>query len=404
MMRRNGYILTVILLALVTGCTDSSYDGILPDGSSVYTEDDSEHLTVQLAMGTPDDIITRGSGAIDYDIDLPWKDKDIYFYAFLRDMNTSFSTLSAENNRDCLIDGSIDEEGSLLGKRARKNLYDAFINWTGTDRTILYPAGDLPYDFYGYYIDDAEIIGEVERTDYAVRFPVQIDGSQDLMSAKAELTEEQLANTSFDEEETELILSHAYSQYTAQRDIHPTFLFKHHLTRLRFEIYSGLPKGETVYVDSIRVSSRTKCVFTVAHQNGENMGLDFSQFNGYSMLKLTERDGSALQPDTYHPASGSDYSLPVYEREKVEVGGSVLAAPETEYTINLHFKETKESGEVHTHNNELVIRHSSGNFMAGNQYVVRVAVYGLLDVNVTVDLEPWEDGGSIVIDEEEPII
>lgn len=397
---RFGYIL--ILLALVAGCTDSSYDGILPDGSSVYTGEDGEHLPVLLAMGTPDDIITRGSGAIDYDIDFPWKDKDIYFYAFLKDLNTSYSTLSVEDNIYCLIDGSIDEEGSLLGKCARKNLYDAYVNWTGPDETVVYPSQDLTYDFYGYFIDDAPIIGEVERTDYAVRFPVQIDGSQDLMSAKAELTEDQLPDASLEEEEKEQILAHAFSQYTARRDIHPTFLFKHHLTRLRFEIYSGLPKGEEVYVDSIRVSSKDRCVFTVAHKNGESMGVDFSQFNGYAMLKLTERDGSPLMQDTYHPASGSDYSLPVYSREKVEVGGSILAAPDTEYTVNLHFKETLESGRVYEHNNVITIQHSSGRFLAGNQYVVRVAVYGLMDVDVTVGLEPWEDGGSLVIDEENP--
>ena len=401
MMPRLGYILTIILLALVTGCTDNSYDGVLPDGSSVYTGEDSEQLPVLLAMGIPDEIMTKGSGAIDYDIEFPWKDKDLYFYAFLRDMNTSFATLSSEDDRYCLIDGSVDAEGSLFGQRARKNLYDAYLNWMGPDRTVIYPALDLVYDFYGYYIDDARIIGDVERTDYAVRFPVEIDGSQDLMSAKAELTEEQLAGTSFDEEEKGQILAHAFSQYTAKRDIHPTFLFKHHLTRLRFEIYSGMPKSEDIYVDSILVSSKSKCVFTVAHKNAESMGLDFSLFDGYSMLRLTERDGSALLQDTYHPASGSDYSLPVFDREKVEVGGSILAAPDTEYTINLHFKETTESGRVQEHNNVITIEHSSGRFLAGNQYVVRVAVYGLMDVDVTVGLEPWEDGGSLVIDEED---
>ena len=168
MMPRLGYILTIILLALVTGCTDNSYDGVLPDGSSVYTGEDSEQLPVLLAMGIPDEIMTKGSGAIDYDIEFPWKDKDLYFYAFLRDMNTSFATLSSEDDRYCLIDGSVDDEGSLFGKRARKNLYDAYLNWMGPDRTVIYPALDLVYDFYGYYIDDARIIGDVERTDYAV--------------------------------------------------------------------------------------------------------------------------------------------------------------------------------------------------------------------------------------------
>ena len=62
MMPRLGYILTIILLALVTGCTDNSYDGVLPDGSSVYTGEDSEQLPVLLAMGIPDEIMTKGEG------------------------------------------------------------------------------------------------------------------------------------------------------------------------------------------------------------------------------------------------------------------------------------------------------------------------------------------------------
>ena len=243
----------LLLCTALWSCTDKSYNGIAPDGTSDYYL--QEQIPVMLIIGTPENILSpKGSGAIDYDQD-PWADKEMFFYAFKRDLGTSFADLSSDNG-SCLIDGSKDGQGNLAGKAARRNTYDAYTTWTGIERSVFYPLDYLPYDFYGYYIDDIEIGPEdIVRTEDAIRLDITIDGTQDVMSAMAELTEEQLYGKEYTDRERVEIVNYAYSSFTALRGIHPTFLFNHHLSRLRFSLSAGSTAAENVYVDSIKVMS-----------------------------------------------------------------------------------------------------------------------------------------------------
>ena len=91
------------------------------------------------------------------------------------------------------------------------------------------------------------------------------------MSSKAELTEEQLYRKDFTDEDRFTIINYAYSSYTARLDIVPVMYFKHLLTRLSFELYPGRAQACDVYVDSIKVFSKSKAVFTVAHKQSNKL-------------------------------------------------------------------------------------------------------------------------------------
>ena len=203
-----------------------------------------------------------------------------------------------------------------------------------------------------------------------------------------------------DKEKTD-ITNLAFSSFTAERNIHPTFIFDHHLTRLRFDLYPGSEEAKDVYVDSIKVYSKTKGVFTVAHKSVQRIGIDFSADTEYIPLALTEEDGSKLKEDTYHTSYEGDFDGPVYDRDKTTVGGSILAAPDSRYEVHLYFKRPTRTGHIDTYEHVFTITAPGGSFSPGMQYTVRIAVYELQSIDPTVSVEEWEYGGDAVFDEDE---
>ena len=163
---------------------------------------------------------------------------------------------------------------------------------TENDTRIVYKyypmAGN--YDFWGYFIDDAsaahaeepavpyanvdeyndangtelteeqfEALDEEDKIktpaipaveavtigDEEVTVPFNIDGSQDLMVAKAKPTNTQLGiinAAAFGEDKTRF-----YSAYAARRDIQPDMKFEHLLTRLTFSVLAGNEKSLKKY-------------------------------------------------------------------------------------------------------------------------------------------------------------
>ena len=70
----------------------------------------------------------------------------------------------------------------------------------------------------------------------------------------------------------------------------------------------------------------------------------------------------------------------------------------SEYEVSLGMKEIR--GQSYQTSSTFTIRSSAG-FVEGRQYVVRLAIYGMMDVRPSVEVEPWGTGGSIILDEED---
>lgn len=383
---------------LLFSCTDRAYTGTVDEelvGTASYP--------VIISVGTPEDVISKGSGAADFDDGWMWDDACVYIYAFSRNEGTSFAVRSENDRMSCLVDASSDIPGARAGRRAGVNSLDSYIMWAEGADEIFYPEGTAPYDFYAYYLDDFEPSDDdILRTDDLVSIPVVIDGSRDLMSARGRLSESQLAGGNFSESDRLNIANYAFSAFTANRNIHPVLNFRHHLARLRFEIYPGQQEAERIYIEKISISSRTDAVFTVVHKDEERIGLDFSGGNSYSELFLMEEDGrTPLRQDYYTTEWDADFSGDVYDRPKVVVGGSLLVAPDTEYECTVYMKEILSDSNVRHSANTVVLNSSEGEFSGGKQYVVRIALYGLSDVECSVSLVPWGNGGGLVVDGEE---
>lgn len=398
----------MLAVLLMQSCMSGSYEG----GATDLLGPVGEPVPVRVSIGDPSGGIVqpsgvqaRGSGPID---DFHQTDgKRVYVYAFNSDLFTSFAKTSEEDMLNTLVDGSIDNNGSKIGKKAKTRAGSMYLDWENTRNELYYHSGSLsliPYDFYAYYLDDLKVSeDDYIRTDDAVKIRVQIDGRRDLMSAKAEITEEQLRQCS--EDERSYAKEYSFSYFTGIRNILPTFYFKHHLARLEFELIpeyvSGLRKQVTVA--SIKVFSKYKADFVVAEKSHPSqLGLRFD--DDYTWFTLSEEDGSEIPDDKYkiQAMSGSEQAP-----RAVPMGGSLLVAPQKEPLHALvRLKETDEHGDLIADiENEVMISYTpvTGSYMfaPGNKYKVKFRIFGVTNVMANVTLEPWHKGGDLDVDTED---
>ncbi len=394
MVRKEIIWLSVLLAA--ASCTDNSWRGVSDSDYDDY--DNGIPVPVVVGVGDSGTSYTKGSGAIDNVDGRPWKDANVYVYAFRQDGGT-FARTAAESGNDCLIDASLDSSSGRGGRRAWFSGTDEYLTWADSETDVYYPSGKATYDFCAYYIDNLRIPdSSVTRSGDFIRFPVTIDGSTDLMTGRAQFSDEMLDGMQLTEIEKGMIRKYAFSSYTARRNINPVLEFRHHLTRLRFEMYPASEKANTVIVNSIEVKSRTSGVFTAVSRDADATGVDFSADRNYRALSLAEADGSPLVQNRYHTEYTGDFSEALYERPHVQVGGTLLVAPDSGYEVEISMLEAK--GQEYSTATSFTLSLSSG-FSAGSQYVVRLAIYGMMDVRPSVTLEPWGTGGSVRFDEED---
>lgn len=385
-------ILLFFTLLSVVSCIDGAWVGIVED----ELEDDANAAPAPVVVGIGKTAIGKSSGAVDPEEDNGFSDANIYVYAFNKTTDAPFTSTSKDNPKGCIIDAMCDGDRTNAGRKAYINQAESFVSWPDAAEPVFYPTGVDAYDFYAYYVDDYVPTG-IRRYSDRIVIPIVIDGSMDVMSGRAEYNPAAV-NPIFSQAEKKLISERAFSAYAARRDIHPFLFFRHHLTRLRFELYPATEDSHTCYVNSLAVNSKADGMFTAVAKNIDNEGIDFSGSSSYSALPLCEKDGSPLQQMTYHPKEEADYTKPIYERPAVQVGGTLLVAPDDKYKVMMDFFEDK--GQGYFTDYEFDITSKSG-FKPGQQYVVRIAVYGKTQMEFSVDLEPWGTGGNIILDDED---
>lgn len=393
--------MSVVLCTVLAGCADDSFKG---NSDGLYG-DNGQSIPVVVALGDPSGGITKGVGAMDSMKE--WDGSNIYVYAFSKDAGISYSTAGTENSLKCLVDASKDDLGSLAGKKAKINARNTYAEWDVDDENMVYPFGESKehaYDFFAYYVDDLVVNNrDIRRGNDAVVIELEIDGTQDIMSSKAVISERQLSP--YPERDQALIQEKGYSFYTAQRNIIPTFVFNHHLVRLEFEIHSGLVVDEhkSVEIHGFEVASNYKASFTVASKDAGRMGLVFGD----------EKKDMSLTEDGGDPFKEGGYNVSLRPSEAVQgdvfkMGGCLLVAPAEQYTAYMTMTEKRSDGSVviGRARTPLTISYASGQFKAGNQYKVKLTVYGATRVSASVEMEPWRFGGQIDMDTEndKPII
>lgn len=334
-----------------------------------------------------------------------------------------------------------------------------------------YYDGNSTYDFFGYYVDDAAASTAIQLnpaatqgdvTDSAYVLPININGGQDILLAKAsadyafnKLTSENKKkywtndNTHTQEwtpENNTWKEKYAFSAYAARREVHPYLVFEHQLTQIQFYVTSGTQfthtgdEGQPVtdapalsVTDVTFLNVATKANLYVASGKIPEGLYDAAVDDATKDIAVTQ--ATAGDDPTRTPLT------PVIVPNKTEnakpIGAPTMLIPAAEYSVVIKLSQdpVSEGGTSATQTIERTLKigdvqvkvaDDSGNqpdapgytetwkkiseleesarqklFTAGYRYNVNIKVYGLESVDITAELAPWKDGGKIDIDTDE---
>lgn len=274
-----------------------------------------------------------------------------------------------------------------------------------TDGKPYYYVGNFTYDFYGYYVDDLDAEPRAEQT--GIYVPLTLTGGEDIMIAKADPSVDVQKAKDAGQFRGDLATwndRYAYSAYAARRGVQPSLVFKHQLVRFTFQITSGseFESNNRLVVKGLSLEARNVADLCVA---GENIGLcNINSTKQTLSLKSLSR-GALGDLVEYVVPNASD----VIEEGSNVIGESLMVIPnETpaagqtdkysmiltmeqdgktiNYPVDLEFSDVTETPAGQT------------KFTAGYSYRITIKVYGLEDVDLSAELEPWVPGGNIEID------
>jgi len=385
MMNNRKTLISALAFALLfAGCEDNSYRGY-EENFDLY----SPFLTVDVAVGDPS-AMTKGSGP--KDIVKDFAGKAVHVWAFSRDTLADYTVTRQQDSLNCLIDGypAILDGVNTIAK------------WQG-GRKFFYPRleySTVKYDFFAAFLDGSPF--DVRRYEDRIELDASIDGSQDILTAKAKLPVFQ------DEKDKEKLdtADYAFSYLSAEKGDIPIFTMDHGTVRIDLVLIPGIATGNTsrVVVKSATLRSRTDITVTPAAKDTALIGVKFKENSPYVALPLTEDDGTPLKEYTLNIIDSSEPdAIDKQKAAEHQLGAGFFVSPEKRYILNMLLHEPDHGeGYVDREPIDNVVRLTApdAEFRQGNRYVVRMTVFGERDIYFTVSLADWENSGSFVIDQD----
>ncbi len=384
-MNKAGVLIwTLAAAALAAGCEDNSYRGYEENYESYFPA-----LTVHVAVGDPS-AMTRGTGPMDIVKD--FAGKEVHVWAFVRDSLADYTVTREQDSLNCLIDGYpavLDGVNTIAKWREGRKFY--------------YPRKEyctVKYDFFAAFLDGAPF--QVRRYEDRIELDAAIDGSRDILTAKAGLP---VFENGEDKQKLDTAW-YAFSYLSAEKGDMPVFTMDHGTVRIDLVLIPGISTGNTsrVVVKEATLRSRTDITVVPAAKDSSLTGVYFKEESPYKALPLTEEDGSALKEYTLRILDSADPEAAEKQAAAVhQLGAGFFVSPEKKYILNMLLHEP-DHGEGYTDREPIdnVVRLTSpdATFLQGRRYVVRMTVFGERDIYYTVSLAKWEDSGSFVIDQD----
>ena len=406
--------------AMLSACSSEENISSNPAGEALTPK-------IQLGVATAASTTTRGTGTVGgiTPEENVWAGQDLWIYMLKQNSMEVAEYVdpdpTAVPNKTPIFDNKKFTAPVGAGEdEANKN---KGIASTADGKVEYYPINGQS-DFWGYRVDDAcggdplvKTVNdegvEVEAKDATRRVvDIEINGSQDIMAGKAEITEEEkakLGNRTND----------YFSAYAARKGIQPNINFEHLLTRFTFHVKAGSPSAagngtntDPVKVTSIAVEGKNKGQLTVAYTGAEPESL-LTFEDTKAPFVLMERRGedhnSTLQKltDTALTWTAGEGEGAVGAADNIAIGEALLVAPgEESYTLNVGLSQ-KVLKKVGSEKEDMKLNYTAtfkapnGTFEAGKSYDINITVYGLEKIDVRATLTPWENGGSIDIDDDQ---
>ena len=391
-MKKFFIIASCIAVAGFTAC--SSDDDIANNGAISADENSNVPIMLSMSKGMVD-VTTRGTGAVGEDNN-SWRGEKMNVYMLDR---ATFELATGYNDEPIFENTVVSAPAST----DQNNIYADY----GISR--YYPMSGN-YDFFMYHADDAATATpkkNAEGTQYVL--PVTIDGSQDLMIAKADLTNaEKTALKEYDE-----TVSRYYSAFSARKGVQPHFNLQHMLARLVFFIEPVNKKvsdknvdGANYYgvtVESIKIKNvNTSAEFIVAWNENAPVNHIVNEGNPTEVslkeLVANETEAHKLAPFTPVKPEWDDVADKAVSKR---VGESLMLFPADEYELEINMTQQPAADRQvipFTHRQILKVPTVNGKFEAGKQYNVKFVVYGAEKIDLSLELTKWEEEGNITAD------
>lgn len=393
----------------------SSGDDTVGVEYSANVSEATQLVPIQLGMNNNAlSVSVRGTGTVGDTLDrygiAPHKNvwQAQMFNVFM--LNKDSITL-AKNKNDVIFDNTVFFAPGMGDGDNPAYLHNIFKDVPTTNDSTARPMDDViryfplsgNFDFYAYRTDSAEVgigtgtpdhsLNTGLATDDSLFVDFEIDGSQDIMVAKAIPTKsdsiklgalESNGSSTKTQVEKDQLMRRAYSAYAARRGVQPNLVFKHLLTRLTFDVVPCTPgtvdKVSYVTVDAIKViTKQTKGRLTIAGKSEQTIkwedsekSLELKQRIPYGpgtgeynvtpglagkdlrdSAQLVKLDTVSLQDLVYYEAgrttvlpttSGARDSITgVIDDARVHIGEAILVAPEESYEIELHVTQKMDS-------------------------------------------------------------
>lgn len=407
---------------LLASCTsDDNFD------ANVSLSQDSAadgRMPIEIGLGKIAALSTRGTGTVGDTVggaNNVWQDQLVNIFMFKRN---SLDLALGDNliNPKPIYDKT-EFRTDITGSDANRA-----IEMTVKDTIKYYPTSGA-FDFWGYRLDDAvasiptQTSNSYDNPTHQLAFGIKIDGSQDIMWAKAVPTStDTLALTEGDVNNSD----RAYSAYAARRGVKPNLIFQHLLTRLHFQILAGTYDASAlsangIYVDSIGIETRTNGTFTVAYTpeavpdsliawetERDTLYLQrrpTSDDTGYYDANVPVENQNLLALKPVAP-KGTGTSEADFEAIPTEVGEALLVAHDTQYRliVKLHQNVISKEDGVTTQEVPFTVPATlkvNGGFKPGHNYNVLITLYGLSKIEITATLAEWETGETIPVTPED---
>lgn len=405
------FLFAVAAVALTAACSKQAPDV----ASNVSRGSDFElepPVPVQFASNLAH-VATKSIGALDY-----WSAEDLYFYGIER-----FKDQSGRDSLD--LDNLFIANVKETAPNTTDPLHPVTVGTITLNRALPgggsepYYYGNGNYEFFGYFVDDAagtDPTPTIDFSDSTIILPVKIDGTQDLMVGYAdrdsvikyeyERISELPMYTDTEGPSEDAVKSRLFSAYAIRKwTVQPKMYFHHKLTRFDFYVQSGESDAAGVIkVAGISVNSNTEADMVVAGQHIYD-GLRNIAAPEDLVLNVKAPDGSLtplvpLTVDNEIPAPAYDAANPV----RTKIDGSLLVMPGQsiyDLTLSLHQDDAQEPSsrpEKTQINFAKLLGGTHTQAMPGYKYNITLVVYKFREVEITVSIDEWKEGGDIVLD------
>lgn len=249
-MKKYFMFVAVAAAGMLASCSSES----LTAGSDPKIEPtQEERVPIEIGVATAQTkAVTRGIGTVGGTDDTPstgdnyWQAEKVNVFMF----NQGTLNLALDDPEDAnsaLYDNTVlttPESAAQAGVGTNKNKGIAYEIVPGTPDRVKYKYYPVTgnFDFWGYYADDAAgapVRDAAAPATTKITVPFTIDGTQDLMVAKAKLTGTQATTMGALPAADQ---TRYYSAFSARKNVQPEMSFNHLLTRLTFSVLAGNQK------------------------------------------------------------------------------------------------------------------------------------------------------------------